>query len=112
MIIWSGRGILTPLILLLLIVVSSVLSAALSSVEAAIYTMPIAFLLAGWANWHLGNKWNNVPGRIVVDEATGERIELKPRHTFFWIKMQYWGIVLLVMGGINLLMSLIGLFAS
>lgn len=112
MLIWSGRGILTPLILILFIVVSSVLSASLNSLEVALYTMPVAFLLGGWANWYLGNKWNNVPGRIVVDEATGERIELKPRHTFFWIKMQYWGIAFLVIGGLNLLASLIGAFAS
>lgn len=109
MIIWSGRGILVPLITLLFIVVFSVISAALNSTQLALYMLPVSFLLAGWANWHLGNKWNNQPGRIVVDEATSERIELKPRHTFFWIKMQHWGIFLLGLGALNLLLSLIAL---
>ncbi|UXX80935.1 hypothetical protein N7E81_07460 [Reichenbachiella carrageenanivorans] len=109
MIIWSGRGILVPLITLLLIVISTIVSASFNSTQLAIYMLPIAFLLAGWANWHLGKKWNDRPGRIVVDEATGERIELKARHTFFWIKMQHWGTFLLAIGALNLLVSLLAL---
>lgn len=85
----------------------TIISASLNTVEPVPYTFTLAFLLSGWANWYLGNKWNNAPGRIVIDEASGERIELKPRHTFFWIKMQYWGTVLLSIGGLILFTSLI-----
>ncbi|SMD36230.1 hypothetical protein SAMN04488029_2785 [Reichenbachiella faecimaris] len=94
MIIWSGRGILTPLIL----VTSVVLFISISSEEIGVYTFPISILLAGVANWILGKKWNSASGRIVVDEATGERIELKSNHTLFWIKMEYWGVLFGIIG--------------
>lgn len=94
MIIWSGRGILTPLIL----VASIILFISISSEEIGVYTFPLSILLAGVANWFLGKKWNNEPGRIVVDEATGERIELKSNHTLFWIKMEYWGVLFGIIG--------------
>lgn len=102
MIIWSGRGILTPLIL----IASIVLFISLSSESVSVYTFPLSILLAGAANWFLGKKWNNVPGRIVVDEATGERIELKSNHTLFWIKMEYWGVIFGVIGIIQLIAGL------
>ncbi|MEP3387564.1 MAG: hypothetical protein ABJO02_05215 [Reichenbachiella sp.] len=94
MIIWSGRGILTPLIL----VASIILFISISSEEIGVYTFPLSILLAGVSNWFLGKKWNNEPGRIVVDEATGERIELKSNHTLFWIKMEYWGALFGIIG--------------
>ncbi|WP_422360404.1 hypothetical protein [Reichenbachiella sp.] len=103
MIIWSGRGILTPLIL----IASIVLFISISSESVGVYTFPLSILLAGAANWYLGKKWNNTPDRIVVDETTGERIELKSNHTLFWIKMEYWGVLFSVIGGIQLVTALV-----
>ena len=99
MIIWSGRGILTPLILIAFII----LSFSIYYEEVGTYTFPLSILLAGVANWYLGKKWNGAPGRIMVDEATGERFEYKPNHTLFWIKMEYWGVALGIIGLAQLL---------
>lgn len=99
MIIWSGRGILIPLIL----VASILLFISVSSDEIGVYTFPLSILLAGVLNWYLGNKWNNKEGRIMVDETTGERVEFKPNHTLFWIKMQYWGVLLCLIGMVQLI---------
>ena len=107
MIIWSGRGILTPLILILFIVLMTFISTSLFTAESAIYSMAVAFILAGASNWYLGKKWNNAPGRIVVDEATGERIELKSNHTLFWIKMEYWGVIFGVIGVMQFFAALV-----
>lgn len=103
MIIWSGRGILTPLIL----VASILLFISVSSDEIGVYTFPLSILLAGVLNWYFGNKWNNKEGRIMVDETTGERVEFKPNHTLFWIKMQYWGVLFGIIGLGQLLMLVI-----
>ncbi|MEP2273864.1 MAG: hypothetical protein ABJH98_00315 [Reichenbachiella sp.] len=99
MIVWSGRGILTPLILL----VALFLSISLSSDAVAVYTFPFSLIFAGVANWYLGKKWNNKEGRIMVDEATGERVEFKSNHTLFWIKMEYWGVIFSAIGVIQLI---------
>ncbi|WP_420582689.1 hypothetical protein [Reichenbachiella sp.] len=102
MIIWSGRGILTPLIL----VGSILLLISISSEKVGVYTFPLSILLAGALNFYLGKKWNNARGRIVVDEVTGERIELKSNHTLFWIKMEYWGVIFGVIGVMQLVTAL------
>ena len=103
MLIWSGRGILTPLIL----AAAVLLYVFLSSAEVVRFTFPLAFLLAGAANWYLGKRWNGKPGRIMMDESTGERIEYKPNHTLFWIKMEYWGVVFGIIGLVQLITAFI-----
>ncbi|MEO9849971.1 MAG: hypothetical protein ABJH72_16310 [Reichenbachiella sp.] len=112
MIIWTGRGILTPLIL----AVAIILTAAIPSKEVASFLLPFAFIAAGTANWRLGNKWNNKEGRVIVDETTGQRTEYKPNHSLFFIKMQYWGILFIALGGlmvaIDVVLSLISFFVN
>ena len=83
------------------------ISASFFTAESAVLSMSIAFLMAGIANWHLGKKWNNKPGRIMVDENTGERLEFKPNHTLFWIKMEYWGVVFAMIGVMQFIVALV-----
>jgi len=62
--------------------------------KASSWPMPVAFLVSAIPVFILGYKLNNKPGRIVVDIETNEQIELKTIHSFFWIPMQYWGIII------------------
>jgi hypothetical protein len=43
------------------------------------------------------------PSRIVIDKATGQEMELKKRHDFFFIPMKWWGPILAV-GGIAVIL--------
>ena len=37
-------------------------------------------------------------GRVVVDKQTGREIVLRRRHTLFFIPIEYWGLVVVVLG--------------
>lgn len=104
MIIWSGRGILTPLII---IVVNALFIFTLPQPIVA-YSLALGLLVSGIINWILGKKWNDKEGRILVDESSGERIEFKPNHTLFWIKMQYWGVLLGAVGLVLFVIQMVG----
>ncbi len=94
MIVWSGRGILSVGILIVVLF----LCIAILPKEQEDYAFVIASLVTAAFSWFLGDKWNNQEPRIVVDEKTGQRINLKSVHALFWIKMQYWGIIFSIIG--------------
>ncbi|MEO9964666.1 MAG: hypothetical protein ABJF11_02685 [Reichenbachiella sp.] len=86
MIVWSGRGYTIPLVFILSAFVGVVL---IEDVNLLALTVSAT---VGIFSWVKGRKWNNVAPRLYRDEATGEQVVVKPNHSLFWIKMQYWGI--------------------
>lgn len=87
MIVWSGRGFVSVLVL----IVALFASMSILPKERSDYAFVIATSVAAIFSWYFGNKWNNKNGRIVIDEQTGQRIVLKNNHSLFWINMEYWG---------------------
>lgn len=87
--IWRGWGILIP-----------ALGAAMLVAGA---DNPWGFLIAGpivaAAAWFVGRKVNNHPGRLLVDANTGEEFLQRPVNTFFFVKMEYWAVVLIILSG-------------
>lgn len=102
MIIWSGRGFVAVLAL----IIAFVLSLFLVPGHLADLGLALTFLAAGAFTGYFGKQWNEKKGRIVIDKETGQEIELKSKHTLFWIKMQYWGYVFIVIGLLFLLLAL------
>lgn len=94
MIVWSGRGILSIVVL----IVALFLCMAVLPKGQEDYAFVIASFITAAFSWFLGDKWNNQDPKIVVDEKTGQRINLKSVHALFWIKMQYWGIIFSIIG--------------
>ena len=90
MIVWSGLGFLTALISFLSV---AIFNSLLGQVP---YRTSIGLLIAAAANWFLGKKLNGGEGRTLIDEDTGERIEIKNKHTLFWVKMEWWSIALAI----------------
>lgn len=85
MIIWNGWG-----ILVVLIVVLSLVLAVPFEGDSVKYGLALSQFVAAAAIWLVGTKLNNQPGRTVVDQQTGETLELKKKHSLFFIKMEYW----------------------
>jgi hypothetical protein len=60
----------------------------------------VSFLMSSAICWLLGNffrKRSARLARVVIDKQTGKEFVIsQPRHTFFWIPMQWWGAILLV----------------
>lgn len=102
MILWSGWGILT----VLFAIAGAMLGAALHGVIPAMsgqVGIAIGLLAAAAANWWVGFRLNNRPGRELVDPNTGGRVILKRRHTLFWLPMQYYSVLLLMVAVVALL---------
>ena len=103
MIVWSGKGFLAVIVL----VISFALFSNVFPKEQADYAFVLAFFIAGAFSWFMGKKWNDENARTVVDKATGQEIVLKGNHSLFWIKLQYWGIIFSVFGLVILFQTIV-----
>ncbi len=102
MIVWSGKGFLSVLVLAVVVFgLSSILPK-----EEINYAYIAGLLVAGGFSWIMGKKWNESEGQTVIDKSSGQKITLKSNHSLFWIKMQYWGIIF----GIIAIVLLVRLF--
>ncbi len=99
MIIWKGLGILVFIITLVVAVIMQlVLGTEYYQTES--WPIPLAIALSAIIVGLLGLNLNNKPGRILLDAKTNEQIEVKKIHSLFWIPMQYWGIILLLISAL------------
>lgn len=110
MVIWSGWGILTVVIVLL---VGGPITAVLANLagtkgDAAGYALAVGLLASAAVNWFVGRRLNARPGRELVDPATGERVVLRTRHSLFFVPMQWWSVVLAVVAAVALGAMLLG----
>lgn len=107
MLVWQGWGITAVLFpLVFVLIMESLIGSPLGSnlYGAKIWSVPLACILSAIPVFILGNKLNKKPGRIVVDQETNEVIELKTKHTFFWVPLQYWSFIIV---GISVWMYLV-----
>lgn len=87
--IWSGLGILSIVVFFVVFIGSiNLLPDHLQS-----YCFPFAALIAGIFSWYFGNRWNNKTEKILLNKEEGKIIVQTKRHSLFWIKMEYWGII-------------------
>ena len=97
MLIWRGWGWLVPIGTFLLALLTQLVVEGLGGeYTGSDYLPPAVVLIAGIGNFVLGQRLNGQPARSLVDEKTGERVELKPRHDFFFLRMEWWGIAMAV----------------
>jgi hypothetical protein len=103
MIVWSGKGILSALVLLVTLVLLFIILPATQGNLAFI----LALFTAAIFSWTMGKKWNGAEGTVVIDKATGREMVIKSNHTLFWIKMEYWGVVFGLMGLVILIQQFV-----
>lgn len=101
MVIWQGFGFLVPVILM--------------AVFAAAQWFTDSWLGSGYYDGHgapqffatalaaalvtgIGLYLRGRGQRLVVDKQTGQELVLRPRHTLFFIPMEFWGLILLAVG--------------
>ena len=105
MIVWSGKGFLSVLVLFGTLILSTwALPDSLSD-----YGFVIACFVSGGFSWIFGKKWNKQNERIVTDNKTGQKLGIQINHTLFWIPLQYWGIIFSILGMIILFQNSISL---
>ena len=94
MVIWSGRGILIVLIFFLI----GIIFAPLVPKDYWNYVFAFASFVTAAFSWFFGDQWNNEEGRVATDNNTGQKLIIRRKHSLFFIKMQYWGIILSIIG--------------
>jgi len=107
MIVWSGWGILTVAFGFIGLVAAVLGAEALADslrlaqpIEPTI-TLAVGMLLAAGQNY-LFTRWREKgEPRVLVDEATGQRIEVRPTAgSLFFIPMRYWTWIALALAGL------------
>lgn len=99
---WQGLGLLAlaiPFVLLLLTnyVLDEVFGHGFYSSHD--YSPLIAMTISAVTVWFVGKKLNtNEPERVLIDQATGEKIILRKKHTFFFIQLQWWALIYIIFG--------------
>jgi len=104
-IIWRGRGALVVGFAILCVLATTLLGTLVSGHSFGGHVANVAtglgLVIAAIPVWVLGRRWNAPqPDRVLVDQQTGQQVVLKwkPRHTLYYIPMQYWSFVLAAAG--------------
>ncbi|MBF4494324.1 hypothetical protein IRZ83_19125 [Flavobacterium sp. JLP] len=101
MIVWSGRGFLS--VLILFIAIFSCISIFPETYIDLCFIVPL--YVAGIFSYIFGIRWNRTL-RVFIDKETGKEINFKSNHSLFWIKMEYWGFIFTALGLIILAQNL------
>ena len=109
MIIWSGLGILIPLITIAGIIGGIALSAFLGFPGLG---PGMGLGLAALGNWGLWKLIYPKQPRILVDQATGQQVKVEPRHSLFFIPARAWTWILAVLAVPAVVVGMIGARAS
>lgn len=112
MIIWRGWGIVVFALAIVAFVGAQLIADAIGgqgtySSDPALYA-GIGVALAGVAAFLLGRSLNDPSrGRTLVDKGTGQEVEDRPRHDFFFIPMEIWGLGAIVLGLVAFVLGLV-----
>ena len=102
MIIWSGFGFLVAVIAFVSLVLSEYVVEALfqdqNYYQAHGWPKLLGLWISGAIVWFLGNYLNQKRGRTLLDKAIGAEVQIRPNHALFFIRMEYWGPILFVLG--------------
>lgn len=99
---WSGFGFLIPLVTFVCMLITELGTEALLHDDQYYQThgwpLGLGFLISAAALFALAQRLGRGGTRVLVDEATGERIEQRRSHSFFFIPMKGWAAALVVLG--------------
>lgn len=91
MMIWSGWGILVPILWMAgAVLTGKLFGEHVAFLGGAFFT---AVITLAW-----GLKLRRTPGRLLMDAQTGQQVELKKTHSFMFIPVLYWAPIAIVLG--------------
>jgi hypothetical protein len=97
MFVWRGWGIVVVLITFLCSLVAELITRGLAGRGYwETHSYPLAMALLGAAAviwWADARLYARQEKRTLVDEKTGERFNVAPRHELFFVRMKWWSLV-------------------
>ena len=106
MIIWSGLGFLVVVFAFgCSLAVNLVTNPFFGSNYYKTHSWPLALALvvAGALSWLVGNALNRRPAKVYIDKDTGKEVSFRSNHSLFFIKMHYWGPILVALAFASLI---------
>ncbi len=100
MIIWSGFGFLVVVFAFACSLTMNVFTNALFGsgyYQTHAWPLALAIAIAGALTWLVGNALNRRQGRVMIEKATGREVLLRRNHSLFFIRMHYWGPILIAL---------------
>ena len=102
MVTWSRLGFLVAVFVFGCSLVANVLTNHLTGSEnywnEHKWPFGVSLLISGVLSWVVG-AWLAVSRtKTLVDKETGQETVIRPNHTLFFVKMHWWGPILLVIG--------------
>lgn len=99
---WRGCGIFVVVITIVILVIFQKVAGAVSGdprfYQSHDWPKGAALLCAAAAVYLAGRYFNNRPGRVMIDKATGREVIFPRVHSLFFIRMEYWGFILAALG--------------
>jgi len=110
MVIWSGLGFLVAVFVFGCSLIANLLTNYLTGSEdywdEHKWPMGVSLLISALLSWAVGSWLADGKTKTLVDKETGEETTVTPSHTFFFIKMHWWGPILLFIGVVVIVMDL------
>jgi len=102
MIIWSRLGVLVAVFVFGFSLIANLLTDHYTGSEDYwnVHNWPlgVSLLVSGLLSWAVGSWLASAKTKTFIDKETGEEIAVSPSHTLFFIKMHWWGPILLAIG--------------
>lgn len=105
MIIWSGLGILIPIVAILGIITGTVMTGILGHPAIG---PGLGIGLAALGNWGLWKLVYPKQPKILIDPQTGQQVVMKPSHSLFFIPARAWTWILAILAAPVMLMGAVG----
>jgi hypothetical protein len=102
MIIWKGAGFIVAVVAFLMLLLTELSVEALFKDDSYYQTHGwpklLAFVIAGCIVLVIGKYLNKKDDKVLIEKETGKEIVLKSEHSLFFIRVEYWGYILVVLG--------------
>ena len=98
---WTGRGILVPVVFLVMAVAALVFTVTelsgpfgLSTNQGTNLTIAIAAALSAIITWPFGRLVMRPRIKVLTDPSSGQAFQSEIRDTFLWVDVRYWSYIL------------------
>lgn len=102
MIIWNGAGFIVVIIAFLMLLLTEISVEAIFDDEdyyqAHGWPKLVAFFISGCLVLLIGRYLNKKEGKVLIEKDTGKEVILKPKHSLFFINVEYWAYILFALG--------------
>lgn len=111
MIVWRGWGILVLVLAAVPVALVQLVAGWVMGPDGAArqsdWLAPLGLALSAPLIWWVGRALNRRPARVLVDRETGQEVALRPNHSLFFIRMEYWAVIVALGALVALVVALV-----